>query len=456
MKIFIAGICGTFMAGIAQLGRDSGCRVRGCDAAVYPPMSALLESQGIEIAPGYRPEHLGDDPGTVIIGNALSRGNALVEAVLNRGLAFCSGPEWLRRTVLTGRPVIAVAGTHGKTTTSSILAWILQCNGDAPGYLIGGQPGNFARSACLGGGRHFVVEADEYDSAFFDKRAKFVHYHPHIAVLNNLEFDHADIYDDLGQIIRQFHHLVRLVPGRGCVVVNADDARLAEVMAMGCWSRRVGFSIREGSEAEWRAVPVSDDFSRFDVLHHGRSAARVDWRCIGKHNMQNALAAVAAAAQAGVPAAPACASLSGYLAPERRLQLLFQSDGLSLYDDFAHHPSALRETVGAVRARHPGSRVIAIVELRSNTMKAGAHGVRLTQALACADCTIVSGAAGDSLPGGGQGGGDILLIDHADEILCALQQQLGKLDGEAVVITMSNGDFGGLARRIANSLGAGA
>lgn len=455
MKIFIAGICGTFMAGIAQLGRDSGCRVRGCDAAVYPPMSALLESQGIEIMPGYRPEHLGEDPGTVIIGNALSRGNALVEAVLDRGLAFCSGPEWLRRTVLTGRPVIAVAGTHGKTTTSSILAWILHCNGGAPGYLIGGRPGNFARSACLGGGRHFVVEADEYDSAFFDKRAKFVHYHPHIAVLNNLEFDHADIYDDLGQIIRQFHHLVRLVPGRGCVVVNADDARLAEVMAMGCWSRRVDFSTREGGRAEWRAVPVSDDCSRFDVLHHGRPAARVEWRCIGKHNMQNALAAVAAAAQAGVPAAPACASLSDYLAPERRLQLLFQSDELSLYDDFAHHPSALRETVGALRARHPGSRVIAIVELRSNTMRAGAHGARLTQALACADCALVSGAAGVNLPGGGQGG-EILRIDGADEILRALQRQLGKPGGHAVVITMSNGDFGGLARRLADAFGAGA
>ena len=457
MKIFIAGICGTFMAGIAQLARAGGHDVRGCDAGVYPPMSTLLRSQNIEVAEGYLPEHLGDDPGTVIIGNALSRGNPLVERVLNEKLAFCSGPEWLREQVLGRRAVIAVAGTHGKTTTSSILAWLLECAGLSPGYLIGGKPGNFEHSASLGGGGYFVIEADEYDTAFFDKRAKFVHYRPHIAVLGNLEFDHADIYDDLGQIRKQFHHLVRIVPGNGWVVVNADDPRLARVMEMGCWSGVVRFSVAAGKDAdnaEWRAAPLNGDCSRFEVFHHGQTVARVNWRCIGKHNMQNALAALAAAELAGVEPGLAAEYLSGYIPSDRRLQLLFASDAVRLYDDFAHHPTAIRHTIDAVRAKHPGSRVIAVVELRSNTMKAGHHGKALTDALERADCAMVSGGADAALPGlsGTQPGGGsptLLRLERADEIIANLKL---RLSGNDTIITMSNGGFDGLPKKIAEAL----
>ncbi len=468
MTVFIAGICGTFMAGIAQLAKARGHRVRGCDANVYPPMSDLLRAQHIDIAPGYLPEHL-DDLGardTVIIGNALSRGNPLVEQVLNRELAFCSGPEWLREQVLAGRKVIAVAGTHGKTSASAMLAWILECNRLSPGYLIGGKPGNFDQSARLGGdgngdgdggGGYFAIEADEYDTAFFDKRAKFVHYRPHIAVLNNLEFDHADIYDDISQIVKQFHHLVRIVPGSGSVVVNADDARLAEVIGMGCWSNLVRFSVdAAATECEWRAVPLNAECSRFEVLHHGQTAARVDWRCIGRHNMQNALAALAAADLAGVPVARAGENLRDYVPAERRLQRLFESEAVSLYDDFAHHPSAIHQTLDALRARHPQSRLIAVVELHSNTMKSGAHGTRLARALERADCAIVSHCANaDSAPLPGmqpsRAGNEILQLERADEIISAIKLRLG---GNAVIITMSNGDFGGLPRQIAEFLTA--
>ena len=460
MKIFIAGICGTFMAGIAQLAKAGGHTVRGCDAGVYPPMSTLLRAENIEVAQGYLPEHLGRDPGTVLIGNALSRGNPLVEHVLNGNLAFQSGPAWLREQVLAQRTVIAVAGTHGKTTTSSILAWILECGGQSPGYLIGGKPGNFDHSARLGGGKHFVIEADEYDTAFFDKRAKFVHYRPNIAVLNNLEFDHADIFDDIGQIIRQFHHLVRIVPGNGCIVVNADDPRLAKVIEMGCWSRIVRFSVDDSADTaglEWRATPVNRDYSGFDVIHHGQIAARVNWRCIGKHNMQNALAALAAAELAGVRPADASEYLSSYTATERRLQLLFQSDEVSLYDDFAHHPTAIRQTIDAVRAKHPGSRVIAVVELRSNTMRmsmksGGAHGKQLVEALECADCAIVSNRENPEwLPGTRQSHHEILRLEQPDEIISAIKL---RLSGNDVIITMSNGDFDGLPGRLAGTISA--
>ncbi|MDD9856228.1 MAG: Mur ligase family protein [Gammaproteobacteria bacterium] len=487
-KIFIAGIGGVFMAGLAQLAKARGYTVRGCDAGVYPPMSDVLAAHGIDFDTGYLPQHLGDAPGQVVIGNALSRGNALVEAVLERGLEFCSGPEWLRREILTGRETIAVAGTHGKTSTASMLAWILECNGDAPGFLIGGQPGNFDCSARLGGGARFVIEADEYDTAFFDKRAKFVHYHPRIAVLNNLEFDHADIYADTAQIIRQFHHLLRLVPGRGCVVVNAGDGNLAEVIDMGCWSRLVKFSVGDGdggdgdggragdgnksdgdggTATEWRASPLDADCARFDVLHHGRAVARVEWTCIGRHNMGNALAAIAAAEVAGVSPADAAQSLRTFIAVARRMQCLLQSDAVVLYDDFAHHPTAIAASIDALRAREPRRRIIAVLELRSNTMKAGVHGAKLTQALARADCAIVSGGDGDGYSnsdGDGDGDGDtggnadenIQRIETTDAILAAVQRRLRELGRPAAVITMSNGDFGGLPGRLAAALGASA
>ncbi len=450
------------MAGIAQLARARGYTVRGCDEQVYPPMSTLLRAQNMEVAEGYLPEHLGHDPGTVLIGNALSRGNPLVEHVLNEKLAFCSAPEWLREQVLQRRTVIAVAGTHGKTTTSSILAWLLECAGKVPGYLIGGKPGNFTHSADLGDdqpGNHFIIEADEYDTAFFDKRAKFVHYRPHIAVLGNLEFDHADIYDDIAQIQKQFHHLVRIVPGNGYVVVNADDPRLTQVMDMGCWSKVVRFSVggdEIDTEVEWRAVPINQDCSRFEVIHHGQSVTQVHWQCIGRHNLQNALAALAAAQLAGVQPATAGEFLRDYRPAERRLQLLFQSDEVCLYDDFAHHPTAIRHTIAAVRAKHPGSRVIAIVELRSNTMrmsmKGGGHGKELTDALQRADCAIVSGATGFSQAGlsaAQQGNGEILHLAHTDQIISAVKL---RLSGNDIIITMSNGGFDQLPQKIAKSL----
>lgn len=476
MKIFIAGIGGTFMAGIAQLARASGHNVRGCDASVYPPMSTLLRAQNIEVAEGYSPEHLGkhdgahdaDEPDMVIIGNALSRGNPLVEYVLNENLAFCSGPEWLREQVLRRRTVIAIAGTHGKTTTSSILAWLLECDRQSPGYLIGGKPGNFAHSAKLGSGEYFVIEADEYDTAFFDKRAKFVHYRPHIAVLNNLEFDHADIYDNIGQIQKQFHHLIRLVPGNGCVVVNANDARLAQVMAMGCWSRVVRFSAagqedahgkdagKDASQVEWRALPIKSDCSEFEVLHHGKTCARVEWQCIGTHNMQNALAALVAAALAGVQPANAMQYLRKYRPPARRLQCLFQSEQIVLYDDFAHHPTAIRHTIAALREKHPKSKIIAVVELRSNTMRLsacdGGHGDALNESLAQANCAIISGCATLALSARSDSQasrGEILQLDDASKIIAAIKV---RLSGNDIIITMSNGGFDGLAQQIADFL----
>ncbi|MDA8007095.1 MAG: UDP-N-acetylmuramate:L-alanyl-gamma-D-glutamyl-meso-diaminopimelate ligase [Gammaproteobacteria bacterium] len=444
MKIFIAGICGTFMAGVAQLAKAGGHAVRGCDHGVYPPMNEVLAAQSIDALSGYRAEHLGDAPGTVLLGNALSRGNELVEAVLARRLEFQSGPEWLRAHVLARRAVLAVAGTHGKTSTTSMLAWMLQCAGRAPGYLIGGKPGNFETSAALGEGEHFVIEADEYDTAFFDKRAKFVHYHPRIAVLNNLEFDHADIYDDLAQIKKQFHHLVRTVPGDGGIVVNADDANLAEVLEMGCWSEVTRFSLEDES-AEWHARALGADCAEFEVLHRGAPAARVAWRCIGRHNMQNALAAIAAAQLAGVPPAEAAAALKSYIPGARRMQLLHQSAQLSVYDDFAHHPTAILHSIDAARARHPDARIFVALELRSNTMKSGAHGARVGEALARADGAVIRGASGKDLPGAPR---DALLLEDADEIIGALKKW-AQNGANSVIITMSNGDFGGLPRRLA-------
>ncbi len=459
MNIFIAGIGGVFMAGVAQLAKASGHAVRGCDGDVYPPMSTLLAAENIAVAGGYSPEHLGDAPGLVLIGNALSRGNAVVESVLARGLPYQSGPQWLRDNVLAQRRVLAVAGTHGKTTTAAILAWILQSAGQSPGYLIGGKPGNFARSASLGDGACFVIEADEYDTAFFDKRSKFLHYRPHLAILNNLEFDHADIFDNVEQIQKQFHHLMRIVPPNGAVVVNADDQRLAEVIEMGCWSPLTRFSTAATAraEVEWRAVPRAADCSSFEVLRYGKPAARVNWRCMGRHNMANALAALAAADLVGVPVAAAAASLARYVGVDRRLQLLHQCAAISVYDDFAHHPSAIAATIAALRARHAGSRVFAVVELRSNTMRMGdgdgGHGATLAAALRSADCAIIS-APGDAFSALNQALDSapreaILRLEDADEIVAALQSRHAKRRGNDVIVTMSDGGFGGLAGKIA-------
>ncbi|MEA3292468.1 MAG: UDP-N-acetylmuramate:L-alanyl-gamma-D-glutamyl-meso-diaminopimelate ligase, partial [Pseudomonadota bacterium] len=331
MHCHILGICGTFMAGIALLAKEAGHEVSGSDAGVYPPMSTMLDAHGIEVRAGYRPEHLEPTPDCVIIGNALSRGNPEVEAVLTRRLEYASGPEWLRRHVLKNRTVLAVAGTHGKTTTASILAWILEDSDRQPGFLIGGKPGNFDGSARLGAGKPFVVEADEYDTAFFDKRSKFVHYRPAVAVLNNLEFDHADIFDDIGQIRRQFHHLVRTIPGDGRLIVNRQDNNLDRVLAMGCWTPVEYFSVTDDSGIEWRAQALCEDCSRFSVLRHGRPAGEVEWELFGRHNMSNALAAIAAAHAIGVESLDACRTLAAFTPTVKRLQLHHDKNGIRLY-----------------------------------------------------------------------------------------------------------------------------
>ena len=457
MNLFIGGICGTFMAGIAQLARANGHCVRGCDDGVYPPMSTLLHAHGIEIEQGYHAEHLArGDTDLVLIGNALSRGNPLVEHVLNNRLAFCSGAEYLHREILSARKVIAVAGTHGKTTTSSMLNWILHCAQQAPGYLIGGKPGNFTHSAELGSGEYFVIEADEYDTAFFDKRAKFVHYSPHIAVLNNLEFDHADIYADLGQIQQQFHHLLRIVPSNGYVVVNADDENLSQVMAMGCWSKVVSFSTAEqhkdNPHIAWRGLPLNDDASSFALQQHGQTVAQVDWQCIGWHNMQNALAAIATAEIVGVSATQASEYLRDFVPTERRLQKLLENDKVVLYDDFAHHPTAIRHTIDAVRARHPHSRIITVLELCSNTMRMSGsrgHGDAIAQALARADCAIIM----NRQPTNHQQASTerIITLHCADEIISTITS---RLSGNDIIITMSNGGFEQLPQRISATLSA--
>ena len=449
MNLFIAGICGTFMAGIAQLARELGHRVRGCDDNVYPPMSEVLADAGITVHRGYDPAHIDADTDQVVIGNALSRGNPLVEAVLDDGLVYRSGPAWLAEQVLTRRRVIAVAGTHGKTSTASMIAWILESAGRSPGFLIGGKPGNFRETARLGSGGDFVIEADEYDTAFFDKRSKFVHYRPGIAVLNNLEFDHADIFDDLDQIKRQFHHLIRVVPRKGSVVVNADDANLAAVLDLGLWSRRVDFSL-DSPSAEWHAVPAGAPATRFDVTRRGEVSGTVRWDCIGTHNLQNALAAVAAAAEAGIDPGMACGALAQYRPSARRLQCLHCSPGVSLFEDFAHHPTAIARTLEALRDHYPGRRLVAILEPGSNTMRMGHDPDIMGRALSLADETILYRSAELSwdplsLPGAGR-------ITVADDPESAVSLALQRAVGDTVVVAMSNGGFGGIPRKLADAL----
>ncbi len=449
MNLFIAGICGTFMAGIAQIARELGHRVHGCDANVYPPMSDVLADAGIDVREGYDPAHIDADTDCVVIGNALSRGNPLVEHVLDQGMRYRSGPAWLAEEVLPRYRVIAVAGTHGKTSTSSMIAWILESTGRDPGFLIGGKPGNFDRSARLGGGKEFVIEADEYDTAFFDKRSKFVHYGPRIAVLGNLEFDHADIFDDLAQIQRQFHHLVRVVPSSGSLVVNADDANLAAVLDMGAWSRIVRFAPRE-SGADWTVRPSDPAASTFDILRANELVGHVEWSCIGRHNMQNALAAIAASAEAGVTVTEACAALADYQPNARRLQRLHESARATLYEDFAHHPTAIATTLDALRAAHPNQRLVAIIEPRSNTMRMGHDPALLGAAVARADNVVFHVEESLSwdpldLPGAGSARLSGSVEDTISEALEFAR------DG-AVLVAMSNGSFGGVPARLARLL----
>jgi len=384
MKIHILGICGTFMGGIALLARDLGVEVSGSDANVYPPMSTQLEEAGIVLQTGYAAGHLEPAPDCVVIGNAMSRGNTAVEHVLNHDLVYTSGPQWLAERVLRGRWVLAVAGTHGKTTTASMLAWILEHAGLSPGFLIGGVPRNFGCSARLGDGPFFVVEADEYDTAFFDKRSKFVHYHPRTLILNNLEFDHADIFPDLAAIQTQFHHLVRTVPGNGLIISNATDPNLAAVLGRGCWSPVETASAAPGGSG-WGVVKQAADGSCFDVLLDGVPAGTVRWELLGDHNILNALMAIAAARHAGVPVPQAIAALAEFAGVKRRLEVRGQVAGVTIYDDFAHHPTAITTTLQGLRRRVGDARILLLLEPRSNTMRMGVHRDTLAGSMQAAD-----------------------------------------------------------------------
>jgi len=451
MHIHILGICGTFMGSLAILARELGHVVTGSDTAVYPPMSTQLEAQGIRLQEGYHPEHLEPPPDLVIIGNALSRGNAAVEYVLERGLPYVSGPQWLADHVLQGRWVLACAGTHGKTTTSSLLTWLLEANGYNPGYLIGGVPENFAVSARLTDSNFFVIEADEYDCAFFDKRSKFVHYRPRTAVLNNLEFDHADIFPNLEAIQRQFHHLVRTIPASGKIISPSADTALREVLAMGCWSERESTGLSTDA-ADWQAQLVAADGSCFDVSLRGQAQGRVTWQHTGLHNVQNALSAIAAAHHVGVRAADAIAACADFAGVKRRMELLANIHGIHVYDDFAHHPTAIATTLEGLRARVGSAPIVAVIEPRSNTMRMGVHLQRLAPATNAADRVLWYQPAGldwsldDVIANSAR---PALLYDDIERIVADLTRDLS--GGEHIVV-MSNGGFGGIHQKLVNSL----
>ena len=455
MHLHILGICGTFMGGIAALARAAGHRVTGSDRNVYPPMSTQLAALGIDVIEGYEPDQLALEPDVFVIGNVMSRGNALVEAILDGGRRYESGPEWLARNVLQQRWVLGVAGTHGKTTTSSMLTWILEHAGLEPGFLVGGVPLDFGVSARLGAGRHFVVEADEYDTAFFDKRAKFVHYRPRTAILNNLEHDHADIYPDVASIQRQFHLLLRTVPGNGRLIVNAADHNLAEVLAQGCWTPVERFTADAAAPSDWRVAAGADSgYATFTVLHGERVVGEVEWDMLGRHNAENALAALVAARHAGVDEQAALEALRRFGGVRRRLEVRGTVNGVVVYDDFAHHPTAIETTLEGVRRKAVGGRVIAVLEPRSNTMKLGAHKAALAGSLGGADRVFVYQSpevkwdVADALQPLGE-----LATVHTD--LARLTEALVATarPGDHLVL-MSNGSFGGLHERLLAALEA--
>jgi UDP-N-acetylmuramate: L-alanyl-gamma-D-glutamyl-meso-diaminopimelate ligase len=453
MHVHIIGICGTFMGGVAALAQAAGHRVTGSDRSVYPPMSTQLAALGVELIEGYDPAQLDLNPDIVVVGNVMSRGNPLIERLLDSGLPYVSGPQWLAEHVLQGRWTIAVAGTHGKTTTSSMIAWVLERAGLDPGFLIGGVPGNFEQSARLGRGAHFVVEADEYDTAFFDKRAKFVHYRPRTAVLNNLEFDHADIYPDIQSIQRQFHLLMRIVPAAGLVVCNAAEPRLLEVLEMGCWTPRESFSALRAPGADWSARLDSADGSSFCVLFRGETVGHVSWPLIGLHNVDNALAALAAARHAGVEPADAAAALCGFGGVRRRMELRGTVAGIAVYDDFAHHPTAISSTLDGLRKRVGNARIVAVLEPRSNTMKRGTLREELAASLAGADRVWLYRPADlgwDLDAVARQIGPHASVADQVDRLASALAAELQPGDHALI---MSNGSFEGLHAKLLTALG---
>ncbi|WP_225591032.1 UDP-N-acetylmuramate:L-alanyl-gamma-D-glutamyl-meso-diaminopimelate ligase [Pseudoxanthomonas sp. PXM03] len=453
MKIHILGIAGTFMGGVAALARELGHIVEGSDQAIYPPMSTQLEQLGIALAQGYQPQNIAPDCDEIVIGNALSRGNPAVEAVLDQGRRYISGAQWLSERVLPGRDTLAVAGTHGKTTTTTILTYLLDAAGRSPGFLIGGVAEDFGVSARIGGGREFVVEADEYDTAFFDKRSKFVHYRPLVAILNNLEYDHADIFPDVAAIQRQFHHLVRTVPRRGRLIVNGEDRRLEEVLAMGCWTpvERFGFD----AALEWSARLIREDGSAFAVRHHGNEIGEVHWPMLGRHNVLNGLAALAACHAVGVEVATVLPALTTFRSVKRRLEVIGQHDGITVYDDFAHHPTAIHTTLEGLRARVGDARILVAMEPRSNSMRSGAHAGALAPSLDIADAVVFlhrPELAWDAGKIVAAIRGDARTVPDADTLIAALKTQVRPGDH---VVFMSNGGFDGAPRRFLATLSDG-
>jgi len=449
MRLHILGICGTFMGGVAALARELGQQVEGSDANVYPPMSTQLQSLDIELMQGYSAAHLQPAPDLVVVGNAMTRGNPAVEYMLDEQLRYISGPQWLGETVLTGREVLAVAGTHGKTTTTSLLAHLLENAGLAPGFLIGGVPGNFEVSARLGQGKPFVIEADEYDSAFFDKRSKFVHYRPRVAILNNLEYDHADIFPDVAAIQRQFHHLVRTVPGNGRLIVNAHDHYLAEVLAMGCWTPVETFGIGAG---DWRAELIEADGSAFSVYRGETSVGEVRWSLLGQHSVMNALAALAAASAAGADPQALLPAFATFQSVKRRMELVGDVNGVRVYDDFAHHPTAIATTLAGLRANVGKARILVALEPRSNSMRLGAHADGLAPSLADADAVVFLHRP--ELPWDAQRVTDALhgrgtTAPTVDALIAALHAQARPGDH---VVFMSNGGFEAAPRRFVQAL----
>ncbi len=448
MHIHILGICGTFMGGVAVIAKQAGHMVTGCDANVYPPMSSQLEAQGIGLTEGWDPSQIELKPDLFVIGNVVSRGNPLMEEILNRGLPYVSGPQWLAENVLNGHWVLAVAGTHGKTTTSAMLAWILETAGLNPGFLIGGVPLDFGVSARITESGFFVIEADEYDTAFFDKRSKFVHYRPRTAVLNNLEFDHADIFADLAAIETQFHHLVRTIPGNGLIIANGVEASLQRVLERGCWTpvewidRVDGWSIRADGNA-----------NDFEVSFGGKPQGRLEWKLSGKHNRMNALAAVAAARHAGVPAGVAIEALGSFRSVKRRMEVRGEVNGITVYDDFAHHPTAIETTVSGLRAVVGDARIVAVFEPRSNTMKMGSVKQALPDSLAAADLVFCFtkgldwDVAGTLRPLGAK----LQCVDDIDALANAVASTVRS--GDHVVI-MSNGGFGNVHEKLLSLLRA--
>jgi len=450
MRIHILGVCGTFMGGIAAIAKEAGHDVSGADQNVYPPMSTQLKALGVRLVEGYDAP-IDADVDSVVVGNTMSRGKAVVEALLDSGRPYASGPQWLAENVLRDKWVLAVAGTHGKTTTTSMLAWILEYAGLSPGFLVGGVPGNFGISARLGGSKYFVVEADEYDTAFFDKRAKFVHYRPRTLVINNIEYDHADIYPSVESIIWQFHQLLRTVPSNGLIIANGKDDNIERVVARGVWTPLVTFSAAERSARWFGAYDSSGVESRFTIFEQGVACGGGRWSLLGQHNLENALAAIAAAAHVGVAPAVALEALAEFKGVKRRLELRGTFGGITLYEDFAHHPTAIATTLAGLRSLAP-KRIVAVMEPRSNTMRMGVHRDTLAPSLAGAERVFV--LAGTDL-GWDVGAtlaslGERLVVTADVQVL--LTRLLAELKAGDLVVLMSNGSFQGLPESLARAL----